>query len=72
MIILNHKLLFHTKEVRGIADRINGKRNNGEILAPFRLPTPHKKKKENPYTVVIIPIKYWTWDSISTYITNSN
>lgn len=58
MVILNHKLLFHTKEIRGIADRINDKRNNGGILAPFRPPTPHKKKKDNPNKVVIIPVKY--------------
>lgn len=69
MVILNHKLLFHTKEIRGIADRINDKRDNGGILAPFRPPTPHKKIKDNLNKVVIIPVKYWTWDSVSIYIT---
>lgn len=58
MVILNHKLLFHTKEIRGIADRINDKRDNDGILVQFRPPTPHKKRKDNPNKVVIILVKY--------------
>lgn len=72
MVILNHKLLFHTKKIRGIADRINDKRDNGRILARFRPPTPHKKKKRQPEQSSYYHSQTRTWDSVSTYITKSN